>query len=129
MSPKITFTSDIPNTPKALGPYSKTAEANGFVFLSGNTGINPETGQLAGASIEEQTAQVLKNISTILEFHGLTFANVIKTTIFLTDMNDFKTVNEMYAKALGDSKPARSTVEASKLPGGSIVEIEMIAVR
>jgi 2-iminobutanoate/2-iminopropanoate deaminase len=99
-----------------------------MVFLSGQVGLNPATGQLIGASIEEQTPQALNNLKAVLTELGLSFTDVVKTTIFLTDLGDFQAVNKMYGEALGGHKPARSTFQVSALPLGALVEIEMIAV-
>lgn len=118
----------IANAPKAVGPYSPAIRAGNLVFLSGQTGTNPETSQLAGPGIHEQTEQVLKNLQTVLAGVGLSFKDVVKTVIFLTDLSHFQTVNKIYGDALGGHKPARSTVQVSALPIGAIVEIEMIAV-
>jgi 2-iminobutanoate/2-iminopropanoate deaminase len=119
---------DVPNAPKAVGPYSPVVRAGGMVFLSGQLGINPATGQLVGADIQSQTEQVLANLKAVLGHVGLTFADVVKSTIFLTDLGNFQTVNTLYAEALGGHKPARSTFQVSALPLGGIVEIEMIAL-
>jgi 2-iminobutanoate/2-iminopropanoate deaminase len=118
----------IANAPKAVGPYSPAIRAGNLVFLSGQTGTNPETSQLAGPGIHEQTEQVLKNLQTVLAGVGLSFKDVVKTVIFLTDLSHFQTVNKIYGDALEGHKPARSTVQVSALPLGAIVEIEMIAV-
>jgi 2-iminobutanoate/2-iminopropanoate deaminase len=99
-----------------------------MVFLSGQVGLNPTTGQLIGASIEEQTPQALTNLKAVLTELGLSFTDVVKTTIFLTDLGNFQTVNKIYGEALGGHKPARSTFQVSALPLGALVEIEMIAV-
>ena len=125
---KIHTIQEIPNAPKAVGPYSPVARAGGMVFLSGQLGINPSTGQLAGSDITSQTEQVLTNVKSVLEHVGLSFSDVVKTTIFLTDLANFQTVNTLYAEALGGHKPARSTIQVSALPLGGIVEIEMIAL-
>ena len=122
------YLNGIPNAPAAVGPYSQAVSANGFLFLSGQIALNPETGQLAGAGIEEQTEQVLKNIHSVLKSQALDFGDVVKTTIFLTDLSNFKTVNGIYEKWLGNYKPARSTIQVAGLPLGAIVEIEMIAL-
>ena len=123
----IEYINGIPQAPKAVGPYSQAAKAGGFIFLSGQIALNPETSQLSGAAIEEQTNQVLKNINTVLNSMNLGFKDVVKSTIFLTDMNDFKTVNAIYEQWLGECKPARSTIQVAGLPLGAIVEIEMLA--
>jgi 2-iminobutanoate/2-iminopropanoate deaminase len=99
-----------------------------MVFLSGQLGINPATGQLVGSDIQSQTEQVLANLKAVLNHVGLTFADVVKSTIFLTDLANFQTVNSLYSEALGGHKPARSTFQVSALPLGGIVEIEMIAL-
>jgi len=114
--------------PKAVGPYSTAVRQNGFVFLSGQIPLDPESGQLAAGSIEEQTARVLDNVSLVLDGAGLTMADVIKTTVFLKNMGDFPRMNEVYAKYFPKDPPARSTVEVARLPRDVEVEIEAIAV-
>jgi 2-iminobutanoate/2-iminopropanoate deaminase len=99
------------------------------LFLSGQIPVNPETNEVVEKDIVAQTNQVMKNISAILESEGLTLNNVVKTTIFLADMEQFATVNEEYAKHLGDHRPARSTIEVSRLPKDVLIEIEVIAAR
>ncbi len=121
------YISDIPNAPKAIGPYSPLVLSQGFAFLSGQIPLDPATGKLVGDSIEAQTEQVLKNIAAILSVAGLTFRNVVKTTIFLTDLGTFQTVNKIYEASLGGARPARSTVQVAALPMGSKIEIEMLA--
>ncbi len=128
MSSPIRCFESIPGAPQAVGPYSLAVRAGGMVFLSGQVGLNPSTGKLIGASIEEQTEQALSNLKTVLEGVGLSFADVIKSTIFLTDLGNFQKVNTIYGTALGGHKPARSTIQVSALPLGAIVEIEMIAL-
>jgi len=98
------------------------------VFLSGQVGLNPQTAQLVGSGIKEQTEQVLENLKAVLAGVGLSFKDVVKTVIFLTDLANFQTVNAIYGDALEGHKPARSTIQVSALPLGAIVEIEMIAV-
>jgi len=115
--------------PQAIGPYSQGIEVGNFLFLSGQIPINPETGEVEAKDIVGQTNQVMKNIAAILESEGLTLNNIVKTTIFITDMNQFAQLNEEYARHLGDHRPARSTVEVSRLPKDVLVEIEVIAVR
>lgn len=115
--------------PAPVGPYSQAVEANGFLFCSGQIAINPETNQVLQGGIPEQTELVMKNISAVLEEAGLNFGNVVKTTIFLTNMSDFPVVNEIYAKAFPSTPPARSTVAVAGLPKGVQVEIEVIACR
>lgn len=125
----ITYINGIPNAPKAVGPYSQATQANGFVFLSGQIALNPDTAALSGSTIEEQTNQVMKNIKSVLNHLALDFKDVVKSTIFLTNMSDFKTVNGIYESWLGDSKPARSTIQVAGLPLGAIVEVEMLAYK
>lgn len=120
------FLNDLPGVPKAVGPYSQAASSNGLLFLSGQIGLNPETGKLVEGGLQAETEQVLKNIRAVLTATGLTFGDVVKTTIFLTDINHFKTVNEIYLAHMGDARPARSTIQIAALPLGAIVEIEMI---
>lgn len=115
--------------PQAIGPYSQGIEVGNFLFLSGQIPINPETGEVEAKDIVGQTNQVMKNIAAILESEGLTLNNIVKTTIFITDMNQFAQLNEEYARHLGEHRPARSTVEVSRLPKDVLVEIEVIAVR
>ena len=114
------------DAPAALGPYSQAVQSGNLLFLSGQLGMDPATGELP-ASVEDQAAQSLRNIRTVLAAAGATPANVCKTTVFLTDMNDFAAVNGVYAELFGDTKPARSCVEVSRLPKDVKVEIEAIA--
>jgi 2-iminobutanoate/2-iminopropanoate deaminase len=112
--------------PSAIGPYSQAVRSNGFIFLSGQLGLDPETGSLADG-IAAQAERALDNIQAILEDQGLTMADIVKTTIFLTNMADFQAVNEIYASSFTGDFPARSTVQVSSLPKGGLVEIEAIA--
>lgn len=121
------YINNAPNAPQAIGPYSQAVKANGLIFLSGQIPLDPKSGQVVGTGIVEQTTQVLKNIEAVLRHANLSFENVVKSTIFLTDLAHFKTVNELYEQALGSLKPARSTVQVAALPRGVMVEIEMIA--
>ena len=116
------------NAPAAIGPYSQGIITDGFVFCSGQIGLDPATGTLVDG-LEAQTERVLKNIAAILDAAGLTLADIVKTTIFLTDMADFATVNGIYAKHVADPPPARSTLAVSALPKGAVIEIEAIARR
>jgi 2-iminobutanoate/2-iminopropanoate deaminase len=129
MATDIECFTEIANAPKAVGPYSPAVKAGNMYFLSGQVGLDPESGKILGSDITSQTKQVLKNLQTVLTGLGLSFKNVVKSTIFLTSLGHFQTVNAIYAEALGEHKPARSTIEVSALPLGAIVEIEMIAVR
>lgn len=113
--------------PQAVGPYSQAVKMGDFLFCSGQISINPKTQEVMLGSIEQQTEQVLSNIEAVLKAADMKFENVIKTTIFLTSMSDFATVNEIYAKKFKQAPPARSTVAVSGLPKGVQVEIEVIA--
>ena len=117
-----------PNAPEAIGPYSQAVKANGFLFLSGQIPIDPKTGQIEAMDITAQTIQVLENIKAVLESEGLTLTDVVKSTIFLADLADFKRVNEIYASYFTTEQPARSTIQVAGLPKGSRIEIEVIAV-
>lgn len=116
-----------PNAPVALGPYSHANIAGNLVFTSGQLGIDPENGKLA-TTVAGQTAQALKNISSVLAAAGTTIGNVVKTTIYITDMKRFGEVNEEYAKVFSENYPARTCVQVAALPVGGDVEIEAIAV-
>ncbi|MBM4408052.1 MAG: RidA family protein [Chloroflexi bacterium] len=118
------ITSD--GAPAPVGPYSQAIAIDGFVFCSGQVGLDPATGQLVDG-IEAQTERVLRNLAAVLDSAGLTFAHVVKTTILLTDMNDFATVNGIYARFVGDPPPARATFAVAGLPRGASIEIEAIA--
>lgn len=119
---------DTSNAPKAIGPYSQAVSSNGFLFVSGQIPIDPKTNQIVEGGIIEQANQSFKNIGEILKAAGLDYSNVIKTTVFVKDLNDFSTVNEIYSKYF-ISNPARSCVEVSKLPKGVLIETEAIAVK
>jgi len=114
--------------PAALGPYAQAVKAGGLVFCSGQLGLDPATGQFAAADTAGQARQVLRNLAAVLAAAGSSMAQVVKVTVFLTDLNDFAALNAEYAAAFGDHKPARSTVEVSRLPKDARVEIECIAV-
>ena len=115
------------NAPGAIGPYSQAVKTNGMVFCSGQIPIDVATGEFVSADVAEQTEQVLKNLSAVLEAAGTSLNEVVKTTVFLADMNDFAAMNEVYAKYFSENKPARATVQAAGLPRGARVEIECIA--
>ena len=117
------------NAPAAIGPYSQAIETDGYVFTSGQIPINPATGEVEGKTIEEQTEQVIKNIGSLLEASGLTFANVVKTTCFLADLNDFAAFNAVYAKYFPNEAPARSCFAVAGLPKGAKLEVETICVK
>ena len=117
------------NAPAAIGPYSQAIETDGYVFTSGQIPINPATGEVEGKTIEEQTEQVMHNIGALLEASGLTFANVVKTTCFLADLNDFAAFNAVYAKYFPNEAPARSCFAVAGLPKGAKLEVETICVK
>ena len=117
------------NAPAALGPYSHAILAGDTLYTSGQVPLVPETGKLAGESIEEQAVQVLKNLEAVLAAAGMSFANVVKTTVFLTDLADFAAMNAIYAEKFPENPPARSCVQVAKLPAGAKMEMELIAVR
>lgn len=114
--------------PGAIGPYSQAVQIGDFVYTSGQLGLIPETGQLA-EGVEAQTAQALRNVSAILEAAGTGLNHVVKTTVFLKDMNDFTKVNEVYGSFFVEPYPARSAVEVARLPKDGLVEIEVIALK
>jgi len=113
--------------PKAIGPYSQGVRANGFLFTAGQVALDPKTGELVTGGIAEQTARALENVRAILAAAKTDLSQVVKTTVFLVDMADFTAMNEVYARAFGDHRPARSTVAVAALPRGARVEIEVIA--
>ena len=113
--------------PAALGPYSQAIRANGMIYCSGQIPINPATGAIEAQTIEEQTTQAITNLKNVLEKAGSSLAKVVKTTVFIKDMNDFAALNKVYAELFGDTKPARSCVEVARLPKDVLVEIECIA--
>lgn len=114
--------------PGAIGPYSQAIKAKGMVFCSGQIPIDPATGNFVSDVVGEQTEQVLKNLSEVLAAAGASLENVVKTTVFLSDMNDFAEMNEVYSKYFSENKPARATVQAARLPRDAKVEIDCIAV-
>lgn len=114
--------------PAAVGPYSQAVRAGSLVFCAGQIPLDPKTAQIVAGDIGEQTRRVLDNITAVLKADGLTFEHIVKTTIFLTDLGDFQTVNEIYGSYFKQEPPARSTVQVSALPKGARVEIEAIAM-
>jgi 2-iminobutanoate/2-iminopropanoate deaminase len=114
--------------PKAIGPYSQAIRTDTMIYTAGQTALNPATMELVAGGIEEQTRQVLNNLRSVLEAAGSSFEHVVKTTVFLKDMNDFAKMNAVYAEYFGENRPARSTVAVAGLPKGGIVEIEVIAL-
>jgi 2-iminobutanoate/2-iminopropanoate deaminase len=126
MEKKIVNTKD---APAPIGPYSQAVSANGFLFISGQVAINPSTGNVEAGNVKEETQQVMNNLAAILKSAGLNFAHVVKTTIFLSDMSLFATVNEIYGSFFSSDFPARETVAVKGLPKNVNVEIGMIAVQ
>jgi 2-iminobutanoate/2-iminopropanoate deaminase len=116
-----------PKAPAALGPYSQAIVSGGMVYCSGQIPIDPATGTIHAETIEEQTRQAISNLANVLEAAGTSLANVVKTTVFISDMNDFAALNAVYAELFGAAKPARSCVQAARLPKDVKVEIEAIA--
>lgn len=124
---------NVTGAPKAIGPYSQAQVVrlhggNRMVFTSGQIGLDPATGELVAGGVKEQTGRVLANLRAVLEGAGLTFADVVKTTVYLADMQDFATMNEVYAGAFAAAPPARTTIAAAGLPKGAKVEIDAVAV-
>ncbi|WP_437590404.1 RidA family protein [Sorangium sp. So ce1000] len=122
---KIAITSD--RAPRAIGPYSQAVKVGDLVFCSGQIPIDPATGELVAGGIEAQTARVIKNLTEVLSAAGASWSDVVKTTIYLTDLADFAIVNQVYGAAVGDVLPARATVQVAALPKGAAVEIEAVA--
>ncbi len=116
------------HAPGAIGPYSQAIKAGGMVFCSGQIPIDPVTGEFVSEAVAEQTEQVLKNLGEVLKAAGTSFNDVVKTTVFLADMNDFAEMNEVYGRYFSENKPARATVQAARLPRDARVEIECIAI-
>jgi len=115
--------------PKPIGPYSQAIRTNGFLYVSGQVALDPKTGEMRGTDVREQTERVFENIKGILEAAGSNLHHIVKTTVFLKDMNDFPAMNEVYAKFFTSAPPARSTVQVSRLPKDALVEIEVIAAQ
>ena len=115
------------DAPKAIGPYSQAVRAGGLVFLSGQIPLDPKTGELVGADVRAQADRVLDNLAAVLRAAGLSFEQLVKTTIYLTDLADFGAVNEVYGKRFGAVPPARATVQVAALPRGAKVEIDAVA--
>lgn len=113
--------------PKPIGPYSQAVKSNGFVFVSGQVALDPKSGEFVGLDVRQQTARVLENLKAILEASGVSLHHVVKTTVFLKEMNDFAAMNDVYARYFTAAPPARSTVQAVRLPKDALVEIDAIA--
>ena len=116
------------NAPQAIGPYSQAVKVSGLIFASGQIPTDPQTGQFVSGGIQEQTEQVLKNLAAVLEAAGSGLQQVVKTTVFLIDMQEFAAMNEVYGRFFDDQPPARATVEAARLPRDARVEIEAVAI-
>ena len=116
------------NAPAPIGPYSQAIRANGFVFVSGQIPLDPLTGNIVQGGVAEQVHQVLKNLRAVLEAAGSGLQKVVKTTIFLTNLDDFQKINQVYGEYFGEAKPARSTVQVSRLPREALIEIEAVAL-
>lgn len=125
----IDYITNAPGAPEAIGPYSQATVAGNLVFLSGQIPLDPKTKQIVEGGIEKQAEQVMSNLKAVLEHIGIGFGNVVKTTILLQDLAHFQTVNAIYEKWLGGVKPARATFQVAGLPRGSLIEIEMTAVK
>lgn len=124
---KKTFTTS--NAPAAVGPYSQAVEINNTLYISGQIPVNPETGKIVEGNITKQTEQVFKNIEAILVVAGYNFSDVVKSTCLLSDMTNFKAMNEVYARYYPENQPARAAFAVKELPLGSLIEIETIAMK
>jgi len=120
---------DTPNAPKAVGPYSQAVEVNGTLYIAGQVPLDPANAQIVEGGITEQTRQALKNIGAILEAAGYTYSDVVKSTVLLSDMADFKAMNEVYASFYTENMPARAAFAVKSLPLGALIEIETIAAK
>ena len=116
------------SAPAAIGPYSQAVRAGGFIFASGQIPLDPKTGEFVAGGVAEQTEQVMRNLSAVLEAAGSGMKRIVKTTVFLVDMNDFAAMNEVYGRYFVENPPARATVQAARLPRDARVEIEVIAL-
>lgn len=114
--------------PAPIGPYSQAVRANGLIFTAGQIGVNPKTGELVAGGVEAETRQVMDNLQAVLEAAGSSLAQVVKATVYLADLNDFQKMNEVYGRYVGESRPARSTIQAARLPRNCRVEIDLIAL-
>jgi 2-iminobutanoate/2-iminopropanoate deaminase len=115
-----------PNAPQAIGPYSQGIVANGLLFTAGQIALDPQTGQFVDGGFAKQLERALANLTAVLEAAGASWADVVKTTVYLHDMADFSTFNDMYGRLIGDARPARTTIQAAGLPRGALVEIDAV---
>jgi 2-iminobutanoate/2-iminopropanoate deaminase len=115
------------SAPQAIGPYSQSVEVDGWLYTSGQIALDPATGDLVGGGFEAQARQVLENLRHVLASAGCTFRNVVKAAVFVVDLADFPKLNALYAEAMGDHRPARSTIQVAALPKGALVEIDFVA--
>ena len=115
-----------PKAPQAIGAYSQGIVANGFLFTAGQIGIDPQTGRLIEGGLAKQTERVIANLTAVLEAAGARWTEVVKTTVYLHDMADFQTFNEVYGRLIGEARPARTTIQAAGLPRGALVEIDAV---
>ena len=127
MNQTMTIITEVPGAPKAVGPYSPAVRTGNLLFCSGQLPIDPATGKIEAQSIEEQTQQVFANIRALLTSQGMNLSHIVKTTVFLQDMKDFSAMNGVYSAAMGEHKPARSTIQVAALPLAASVEIELVA--
>src|SRR5690349_15865845 len=115
------------DAPRAIGPYSQAVEVDGWLYTSGQIALDPATGDLVAGGFEAQARQVLANLKAVLASAGCTFANVVKATVYVVDLADFPKLNTLYGEVMGESRPARSTVQVAALPKGALVEIDLVA--
>ncbi len=116
------------HAPAAIGPYSQGIIANGFLYSAGQIALDPATGEMSAPEIVAQTERVMRNLDGVLQAAGASWSDVVKTTVYLQDMAHFPTVNEIYARWIGDARPARSTVQVAALPRGALIEVDLIAL-
>ena len=124
----IRYINGVPGAPKAVGPYSQATIIDNQIYMSGQIGLHPESGAIVPGGVEAEAERVMKNIIAVLGHLSVDFSHILKTTIFLADMNDFQKVNQVYSKWMMDCRPARSTVQVAALPLGAQIEIEVVAV-
>lgn len=113
--------------PAAIGPYSQAVSVGGWLYTSGQVGLDPKTGELVSGDFEDQARQVMNNLREVLASAGLTFGDVVKSTIYVTNLGNFSKLNQLYGEAMGEHRPARSTVQVAALPKGALVEIDLVA--